>query len=49
MKRDPVCNMQVDESKTQFKSQHEGQEYAFCSQGCKEKFDRNPQQYVKAA
>jgi YHS domain-containing protein len=36
-KTDPVCGMQVDERKA----------YYFCSTSCKQKFDQNPQQYVR--
>ena len=44
--RDPVCNMEVEEASAAGRSQYQGQEYYFCSQGCKEKFDRNPEQYT---
>ena len=47
MKRDPVCNMEVDERSAAGRSQYQGQTYYFCSDGCKEKFDNNPQQYAK--
>jgi Cu+-exporting ATPase len=43
---DPVCGMQVDESKAAGQSNHQGQTYYFCSQGCKGKFDENPEQYA---
>lgn len=36
---DPVCGMKVDKEKAKFKSSHEGKEYYFCSQHCKERFD----------
>ena len=45
--RDPVCNMQVDEKNAAGQSDYQGQTYYFCSQNCKEQFDRNPQQYAK--
>lgn len=44
--KDPVCGMQVDEQKAAGQSQYQGQTYYFCSQGCKQKFDQNPQQYA---
>jgi uncharacterized protein len=44
--RDPVCGMTVDRSKTQFRSEHEGQTYYFCGAGCKAKFDADPERYV---
>jgi len=45
--RDPVCNMQVDEKNAAGRSEYQGQTYYFCSENCKERFDENPQQYVK--
>ncbi|MEM3420816.1 MAG: YHS domain-containing protein [Candidatus Hadarchaeum sp.] len=47
MARDPVCGMFVDEKKAKFKSSHEGKEYFFCSFGCKNNFDKNPDRYLK--
>ena len=46
---DPVCGMKVDDNNTKFKSEHEGENVYFCSQQCKEKFDKNPEQYSEAA
>jgi len=46
MTKDPVCGMQVDEKNNPPKSYYQGTEQTFCSQDCKQKFDRNPQQYV---
>ena len=47
MKTDPVCGMQVDEKNAPTKSEHNGQQVYFCSEGCKQKFDRNPEQYTR--
>ena len=44
---DPVCKMQVEESKAAGKSEYNGKTYYFCCPGCKAQFDRNPQDYVK--
>ena len=44
---DPICKMEVDEEKAQYKSEYKGRTYYFCAPGCKKKFDENPQQYVK--
>ena len=49
MAKDPVCGMNVDEGKAAGKSSYQGTTYYFCSAGCREKFDRNPQQYTKGA
>src|SRR5690349_2669575 len=46
MTKDPVCGMQVDEKKNLPSSNYQGTKYTFCAQGCKDKFDRNPQQYI---
>jgi P-type Cu+ transporter len=46
-KTDPVCGMQVDERKAAGQSTHQGNTYYFCSTSCKQKFDQNPQQYVR--
>jgi Cu+-exporting ATPase len=39
--------MQVDEKNAAGRSEYQGQTYYFCSENCKERFDQNPQQYVK--
>jgi Cu+-exporting ATPase len=39
---DPVCGMSVN-SHTALRSSHAGTEYFFCSAGCQQKFDSNPQ------
>ena len=43
---DPVCGMQVEEQKAAGQSEYGGEIYHFCSQGCKSKFDQNPEQYA---
>jgi Cu+-exporting ATPase len=45
--KDPVCGMNVDERQATGQSQYQGETYYFCSQGCKSKFDQNPQQYAR--
>lgn len=42
---DPVCKMEVEEKKAQFKSAYQGKTYYFCSAGCKQSFDREPEKY----
>lgn len=44
---DPVCKMQVDETKAAGTSEHNGKTYYFCAPGCKRKFDANPDLYLK--
>jgi YHS domain-containing protein len=46
MAKDPVCGMQVDESKAAGKAEYQGQTYYFCSTGCKAAFDKEPQKYA---
>ncbi len=47
MAHDPVCHMNVDESKAAATSTYKGQTYYFCATACKEKFDKEPEKYVK--
>lgn len=44
---DPVCRMEVKEG--EICSAYKGEKYCFCSRMCKEKFDKDPSKYVKAA
>jgi YHS domain-containing protein len=43
---DPVCKMQVEESKAAAISEYKGKKYYFCSVGCKKAFDQNPEKYL---
>ena len=47
MARDPVCNMEVNEKDSKIQTKYQGQNYYFCSEGCKQKFDQDPQQYAR--
>jgi len=49
MAKDPICNMEVDEETTEFKSQYGSRTYYFCSKECKEQFELRPEQYARAA
>ncbi|MBI5684963.1 MAG: efflux RND transporter periplasmic adaptor subunit [Verrucomicrobia bacterium] len=47
--KDPVCNMDVDESKATAasrSSQHEGKSHFFCCDNCKQKFDKDPDHFL---
>ena len=44
--RDPVCGMSIEKDHAAAQSQHKGQTHSFCSTECKEKFDRQPDQYL---
>ena len=47
MARDPLCGMEVDQSKTPYKIAYKGAIYYFCSNQCKEKFGKNPEYHLK--
>lgn len=49
MAKDPVCGMDVDERQAAGKSEYQGQTYYFCSPGCKQAFDKNPEKYAPKA
>ncbi len=46
--KDPVCGMMVNPATAKHKAAHEGKDYFFCSARCREKFETNPAQYLKA-
>ena len=43
---DPVCKMEVEESKAAATSDYKGRKYYFCAFGCKKAFDDNPEKYL---
>ncbi len=45
MARDPVCGMEVDVENAPASTEYNGQTYYFCSEECKEDFERNPERY----
>lgn len=47
MTKDPVCGMQIEESKASAKSNYEGRLYSFCSLTCRHKFEDNPRKYTE--
>jgi RND family efflux transporter MFP subunit len=49
---DPVCGMEVDETKAKAAGRsaaHRGTRYFFCSDSCKERFGANPEKFVPGA
>lgn len=44
---DPVCGASVEEHKAVARSEHRGEMYYFCCQGCKMEFDDNPYAYSR--
>ncbi len=47
MTQDPVCGMTVDEKRAAGTSTYKGQTYYFCAKSCKEKFDKDPEKYIR--
>lgn len=45
--KDPVCGMEVDPATAAAKSVYAGKTYYFCSQEDKDKFDKDPETYLK--
>ena len=43
---DPVCGSEVTPVEAEAQSEYEGVTFYFCSLACKERFDRDPLQYV---
>jgi len=47
--RDPVCGMTVDPAKAKHRSEHARRIYYFCGSRCREKFDAEPERYLRSA
>ena len=43
--RDPVCGMSVC-ADAEFRTEHAGREYLFCSRDCRDRFQANPERYL---
>jgi len=43
---DPVCKMEIEESKALATSEYKGKKYYFCAVGCQKAFDQNPEKYL---
>lgn len=44
---DPVCGMKVDASQPPFRWLYQSKEYHFCSDVCRQLFQREPDKYVR--
>lgn len=44
---DPVCGMKLNKKEAKFISEHDGSKYYFCSENCKEKFNKDLEKYLK--
>ncbi len=49
MAKDPVCGMNVEPGKAAGKSSYKGEVIYFCSERCKERFDSDPESFVRKA
>lgn len=46
--KDPVCGMDVDQTKSAAASVYAGRTYYFCSASCRDKFEKAPETYAAA-
>lgn len=44
--KDPVCGMTVDPHSAEYRSQHAGKPWYFCSARCQTRFEENPEKYL---
>ena len=44
---DPVCKMTIESEKAAATSEYKGQTIYFCAQGCKTKFDKDPEKCME--
>lgn len=43
---DPVCKMEINPESAEAQSDYQGVTFYFCSEACKQKFDREPLRYL---
>jgi Cu+-exporting ATPase len=48
MVKDLVCGMEIKEEEAAASSLYRGKKYYFCTKSCKQKFDGNPEKYIKS-
>jgi Cu+-exporting ATPase len=48
MAKDPICNMNVDESTAMYTYEHGSRTYYFCGPGCKAAFSQDPAKWTSA-
>ncbi|MBI4084058.1 MAG: XdhC family protein [Candidatus Lambdaproteobacteria bacterium] len=44
---DPVCHMTVDPATARYVSEHNGQKVYFCCSGCQQKFEQDPERFLR--
>ncbi|MBI5642365.1 MAG: YHS domain-containing protein [Deltaproteobacteria bacterium] len=47
MPRDPVCKMEINRDDAAAESEYKGRTFYFCSEECKESFDKRPEDYME--
>jgi Cu+-exporting ATPase len=47
MAKDPICGMNIEESKAAGIAVYNGKTYYFCSAGCKAKFEKEPEKHAE--
>lgn len=47
MEKDPVCGMEVDETKAAATFVYHGTTYYFCAHACRNAFEKAPDKYVE--
>jgi YHS domain-containing protein len=45
---DPVCGMNLEENRAEFKTQFAGKKYFFCSEECQQEFESRPEEFAEA-
>jgi Cu+-exporting ATPase len=46
MAKDPTCGMEIEKNIVIVPVEHMGKTFYFCSDGCKEKFEKDPMKYM---
>ncbi len=47
MPTDPVCKMEINKKDAVAESDYKGQTYYFCSEDCRDSFDKHPEKYAE--
>lgn len=47
MTKDPVCEMPIEADDANHQIEKDGVIYYFCSEGCREEFENEPEKYLK--
>lgn len=47
MPTDPVCKMEISEDTAEAAFEYKGRTYYFCSEACKESFEKDPERFLR--